>query len=299
MAKKALGRGLGALIGKKPAEKVGSPEPDAEAGERVAEIPVSQIEASPFQPRKEFREEQLEELAESIREKGLLQPLIVRKVESKFELIAGERRWRASQRVGLKVVPAIVRKATDQDVLEWAMIENLQRADLNPIEEAEGYSKLAADFGLTQEQIARRVGKNRASVANALRILNLPAAVKSHVSKGLLSAGHAKAVLSLSCAEEHKAAAEEIIRRGLSVREAEKLVSSMHKTRPAKSSGKSGKSKAAVGADWRDLELRLQQALGTRVRIVGNASKGQLEIQYLTDGDLERILDQLGISLDS
>ena len=220
MVKPALGKGLSALIN----PRVASPTPRAEDGERIQMVSIDQIIPSPWQPRTEFRDENIQELAESIREKGVIQPLIVRLAGEKFELVAGERRWRAAQRVGLTSAPVIVREASDQDVLELALIENLQREDLNAIEEARAFQRLATDFQLKQEDIAQKVGKSRAAVANSMRLLDLHPQVQTWVVQERLSVGHAKVLLSAKGQEEQLALAEETLRRGLTVRGAERLV---------------------------------------------------------------------------
>ena len=222
MSKVALGKGLGALI----QPRVAAPQP--EPGERVQKVAVSQIVPSPLQPRKAFRGEQLLELVESIREHGIIQPLIVRKRDNKYELIAGERRWRAAGQVGLKDAPVIVREAGDQEVLELAIIENIQREDLNPIEEAEAYHLLAKKFGLKQDEIARKVAKSRAAVANSMRLLELAPCVRDYLIQGLISVGHAKVLLGAKTHEEQTLLADAILkgRRKLTVREAEKALAS-------------------------------------------------------------------------
>jgi ParB family chromosome partitioning protein len=304
MVKSGLGKGLGALIG---GGRLASPQPDEAKGERVQEAPLGDIVPSPLQPRKEFAEEELAELADSIKARGILQPLIVRMVHGKHELIAGERRWRAAQRAGLATAPVIVRTAGDGEVLELALVENLQRANLNPIEEAEGYHRLMNQFGLTQELVADRVGKKRASVANAVRLLSLPEDVRGWVRAGRLSVGHAKVVLSLRQAEEQAHAATKIIKDNLTVRETERLVESMQHRLGRLPAARAGAGRgrraaqgrpAAAGADaaLRDLESRLQRSLGTRVRIVGDARTGHLEISYFNAGDLDRLLRQLGLN---
>jgi ParB family chromosome partitioning protein len=296
MSRNALGKGLGALIGstnKTPAAPIATPQPNVEIGEKVQEVAIGVVMPSPLQPRKTFNEEQLADLAASIKENGIIQPLIVRKAGDKLELIAGERRWRAAQRTGLAKVPVIVRQAEDLEVLELALVENLQRSDLNPIEEAEGYGNLAEKFSLTQEQVAQKVGKSRATVANALRLLGLQVDVKEMVRHGHLSAGHAKVILGLANGKQQDAAAREVVKRGLSVRETEKLIARFGK--PSRLGVSKGSGKTAT-SDWRDLEQRLQRVLGTKVRLVGTASKGHLEIDYYNESDLERILETLGVS---
>lgn len=291
MARNALGKGLGALIGGAPA--AASAAVPVAAGDRITSVPLDSIVPSPFQPRRVFEPGQLEELAASIRESGVLQPLIVRLVGGKHELIAGERRWRASRQAGLAEVPVIIRPAGDLEAMELALVENLQRADLNPVEEAEGYARLMETFQLTQEQVAQKVGKSRAAVANALRLRGLAPESRALLGAGKISAGHAKALLGLGSAVQQESAARLVVRDDLSVRATEKLVASLLNPRPAKA--KKGK---AGSADWRDLEQRLQRSLGTKVKLVGTASKGHIEVEYFTEADLDRLLGQLGVRLD-
>jgi ParB family chromosome partitioning protein len=266
MATKGLGRGLGALIG---GSALVSPQPIEEKGERIQSLPLARVVPSPYQPRKAFREEQLAELVDSIKERGIIQPLIVRQVGDKFELIAGERRWRAAQKVGLKEVPSIVRSASDREVLELALVENLQRADLSPIEEAEAYALLINQFKLTQEQVAQRVGKGRVAVANAVRLLSLADKIRGWVGSGQLSVGHAKVILGIASHEEQILVAERVLKDHLTVRQTEKLVESL---RP-KSSGKMRKAGPVpvTEAAWLDLEKRLQRAVGTKVHLHGSS----------------------------
>jgi ParB family chromosome partitioning protein len=287
----ALGKGLSALIG--VASGLATPEPLPERGESIRQMPRAQIVPSPLQPRKTFQPEELNELIDSIKERGVIQPLIVRQVNGKYELIAGERRWRAAGEAGLETLPVIVREASNREVLELALIENLQRADLSPIEEAEAYARLMKDFSQTQEQVARQVGKGRAAVANAVRLLTLPDDVRAWVAAGDLSVGHAKVLLGLDSAKEQTLVAERIRRENLSVRATERLVETMRAgSRPAKK--RTGIS--AGGSDapiFDDLEKRLQQHVGTRVRFVGKADTGKIEIHYFSPQDLERILQFL------
>jgi ParB family chromosome partitioning protein len=288
MAKAALGKGLSALIG--GASALAAPEPVVERGESIRQVARAQIVPSPLQPRKVFRPEELHELIDSIRERGVIQPLIVRLVNGKYELIAGERRWRAAGEAGVETLPVIVRQAADREVLELALIENLQRADLSPIEEAEAYARLLKDFSQTQEQVARQVGKGRVAVANAVRLLSLPEQVRAWVGTGDLSVGHAKVLLGLGSAAEQVRVAERVRRENLTVRATERLVETLHAgARPGK---KKTSVAAARGSDavFADLEKRLQQFIGTRVRFVGGAASGKLEIHYFSAQDLERIL---------
>ena len=291
MAKTPLGRGLGALLGtSKPS--LDSPEIRSDEGEKIQQLGIGEIRPSRFQPRRVFAEESLAELVDSIRAKGIFQPLIVRRAGTGtgYELIAGERRWRAAQKLSLVRVPAIVRQATDQQVLEFALIENLQRAGLDPVEEADGYATLIESFGLKQEEVAERVGKNRATVANALRLRSLPNEVRDLLRSKQLTVGHAKAILGLSEAAAQTAIGREVVKRGLSVRQAEALVRRQtNGTRGRK------KNRRANEADWRDLELKLQRATGTRARIVGLPEKGHIELPYTSAAELERLTAHLGV----
>jgi ParB family chromosome partitioning protein len=213
MAKKALGKGLGALIKGASSDSVPDAKVELLPGESVTKVPINNIVPSPLQPRKHFAEGSLDELKQSIAELGIIQPLIIRKVNGTIEIIAGERRWRASQMLGLETVPVIERPSTDQEVLEMALIENLQRQDLNAIEEAAGYVRLAKDFNLKQDQIAKRIGKSRASVANSMRLLDLQESIQRHVADGHLTVGHAKAILGVKDPTEQLAVADQILRR--------------------------------------------------------------------------------------
>src|SRR5277367_1101209 len=253
MAKPALGRGLGALLGGSsltqpaPAPAVQQPAipiPAPDNRERVLRVPLDKIRPSALQPRKQFSEESLRELADSIREQGIVQPLIVRERDGFFELIAGERRWRAAQLLNLPEVPIITREANDRSVLELALIENLQRENLNPLEEALGYAQLAEQFQLTQEEIATKVGKSRAAVANATRLLKLPASVQKFVREGRLSVGHAKVILGLTDEKNQSLAAERVIKDGLNVRQTEGLVAKLQSRGTRKTDD--GKLKAIV-----------------------------------------------------
>jgi ParB family chromosome partitioning protein len=290
MAKSAaLGKGLSALMG--TPKNLAAPEPSAEKGEVIRQVARSAIVPSPLQPRKNFKAEELTELVDSIKERGIIQPLIVRLVNGKYELIAGERRWRAAGEAGLDTLPVIVREASNRDVLELALIENLQRADLNPIEEAEAYARLMKEFSLTQEQVAQQVGKGRVVVANAVRLLVLPEQIRAWLGTGDLTVGHAKALLGLNTGEEQLLAAERVRKENLTVRATERLVETMLAgSRPARR-----RKSMPAGAEpiFADLEKRLQQHVGTRVRIVGKAEVGKIEIDYFTAADLNRILELL------
>ena len=297
MAKSPLGRGLGALLGSTKVTPpsslpISSPEVRVEEGERILQLSIGEVNPSPLQPRRVFAEENLTELVDSIRSRGIFQPLVVRRSPkgSGYELIAGERRWRAARKLNLAKVPAIVRVATDQQVLELALIENLQRAELDPVEEADGYATLIETFGLKQEEVAERVGRNRATVANALRLRSLPSEVRDLLRSKQISVGHAKAILGLSEPAAQSAISREVVKRGLSVRQAEALVR-------RQTSGTRGRKKGKISqlADWRDLELKLQRATGTRARIVGRAERGHIELPYTSPEELERLTSHLGV----
>src|SRR2546429_8724448 len=222
MAKMALGKGLSALIAAQSAPAPGMAAVDD--SEKIQRVSLYSITPSPLQPRKDFGADALSELVESIRQHGIIQPLIVRAIDGRHELIAGERRWRAAQEAGLNEVPVIIRSASDLEVLELSLIENLQRTDLNPIEEAQGYARLAGEFGMRQEDIALKVGRSRAAVANAIRLLDLHPQIQTWVAQDLLSVGHAKVLLGVKAAEEQVQLAETILRRNASVRQTERLV---------------------------------------------------------------------------
>ena len=307
MAKPALGRGLGALLGATTATRPPGTTPiialtetpaAADSRERVEHVPLQRIRPCPFQPRKDFSSEALRELADSIQAQGIVQPLIVRENNGHFELIAGERRWRAAQLVGLGEVPVIVRKADDRAVLELALIENLQRENLNPIEEAQGYSQLIGQFQLTQEEVAAKVGKSRALVANALRLLKLAPEIQGYLRDGRLSVGHAKVILGLAAERLQKSAADRILKENLSVRQTEALVTRLQ-TREAEGFSKPTlPAPAPRDAHVARLEDQLRERLGTKVQLRYHQGKGALEINFFSDDELERILQLLGINND-
>ncbi len=296
MAKQALGKGLGALIKKSvtPSATDGLIAP--EDFKRVRDVPLDQVVPSPLQPRTQFIESPLDDLMESIRQHGIIQPLIVRMVDGKFELIAGERRWRASKKLGLTTVPVIEREASDRDVLEMALIENLQREDLNPMEEAAGYVRLAEEFSLKQDEIAARVGKSRASIANAMRLLGLHLDVQMLVAQARLTVGHAKAVLAIKDHDTQLLVADRIIRGTLTVRATEKLVQSFLNDGPQES-GESKKAPAARELDIhvRAITNRLREHFATHVSIQHSSKKGKIEIEYYGDDDLQRLIELLGL----
>ena len=294
MAKVALGKGLGALIN----PRVASPTPSAEVGERVQQVSLEEIIPTPFQPRTEFRGERLQELIDSIRVHGIIQPLIVRRSGDKFELIAGERRWRAAKEVGLAEAPVIVRTASDQDVLELALIENLQREDLNPIEEALAFSRLAKEFGLKQEEIAQKVGKSRAAIANSMRLLELAAEVQSWLTQGRISVGHAKVLLSIKSHEEQTLIAEIVVKHNHTVRAAEKLVAKHFSDQGTQKATRGGGAPRSLSPALLHLQNRLQQHLATRVSLDHGEKRGQIEIEYYGTDDLHRILNLVGLAND-
>jgi ParB family chromosome partitioning protein len=259
------------------------------------EVAVHLVEPSPYQARREISPEQLSELAESIRSEGLLQPIVVRKHADKFQLIAGERRWRAFQMLKIKTIPARVVEASNASSAALGLIENLQREGLNPIEEAYGYASLIRDFDLTQEATSERVGKGRASVANSLRLLSLDAELQGYLSKNLLTVGHAKVLLGVEDAARRAVFARRIIEEGLSVRGTEKLVQS-HKAAPNAPASTSGRSTPPMElAAVASIEKKLTSHLGTRVAVKHTHKRGKIIIQYAGNEDLQRILEKLGV----
>ncbi len=296
MSKLALGKGLGALI----APRIAAPQPVVEAGESVQQIPLEAIVASPLQPRTEFRGEGLEELTESIREHGIIQPLIVRQRAGRYELIAGERRWRAAKALGLKNAPVIVREAGDQEVLEVALIENIQREDLNPVEEALAYERLARDFHLRQEDIARKVGKSRAAVANSIRLLDLAPQVREWLAAGELSVGHAKVLLGAKQPEEQVRLGEVVLKQGLTVRATERLLAS-HQAGGETAAGRAGarakgpKTPPAI----LKMQTQLSRHLAAPVVFHHGEKRGKIELEYHGAEDLQRLLRLLGLKTDS
>ena len=274
MVQRRLGRGLDYLLS-------GSEEVDAA---EVLELDVNRLRPNPFQPRREFPDEELEELAASIREHGVLQPVLVRAQGEDYELIAGERRLRACQRLGLPTVPAIVRVADDSQMLELALIENIQRENLDPIEEARAYASYVQRLDLTHEQVAQRLGKSRSSVANMIRLLDLPGDVQDSVSRGTLSMGHARALLALQDAERQRALAQRVEQEKLSVRDVERMV------REALSPKASSAAPREKSPHIADIERRLSERLGTRVTLRDRRGRGRIVIDYYTHEDLDRML---------
>ena len=280
--RKGLGKGLGALIGDY------NEQPDAPS-EGAVTLPLQKIEPNPLQPRKTFNQEELDSLADSIRMHGIIQPLTVRRLPSGFyQIIAGERRWRAARLAGLTDVPVVVIEADDKKAMELALIENLQRADLNPIEEAEGYQQLISQYGMTQEQAAERVGKSRPAVANALRLLSLGPEILKLVEAGTISAGHARALLVLKTDGERMAVAQKVQNLSLSVRQTEALCKKMAK--PPKEAPK----EVPVAVDYvAECEKELKRTLGRGVRIVDGKRKGHIELEYYGQDDLQRLYEVL------
>jgi ParB family chromosome partitioning protein len=272
------------------------------AGERVRDLPLDRIHPNPRQPRTEFDASSLAELADSIRAQGVLQPVLVRPAGDGFQLVAGERRYRASRSIGLSTIPAIVRSVSDEEMLELALIENLQREDLSPIEEALGYQRLIEELLYTHERLSERVGKNRSSITNSLRLLALPTNVQSMVSRGTLSAGHARALLSLGSNPEIEAAARYVVDMGLSVRKTEALVARKLRRKIATRRGRVVSGGAQVGVDavssayaeWTDA---LRRRFATQVRIIPepHGERGRVELEYYNETDLERLLELLGV----
>lgn len=286
MSKKGLGRGLGALI------------PEVEVSERdrdsILEIEIGQVKPNPGQPRKEFDQVRLEELAASIREHGIVQPIVVRPKGKQYEIVAGERRWRAARLAGLEKVPALVRDFSEAETMEIALIENLQREDLNPLEEAEAYRVLMETFQLTQEELALRLGKSRSQIANTLRLLQLGSVAREEVRAGRLSMGHAKVLLGVGDSDQQALLASRVVSEGLSVREVEGL------TRGSTPKRKSEReSTNALSPDLREVESRLREWLGTPVKLNINGDKGRLEITFFGEDGLGRILDVLGVGIES
>lgn len=270
MTKRGLGRGLGALL-----------SPSVGEEERFQELPIDSILPNPNQPRKSFDSSNLQELAASMKQSGVLQPIVVRPHGDGYQLIIGERRWRAAQLAGLRAIPAVIREATDAECLELALIENLLREDLNPMEEAEAYERLLAEFEWTQEELAQRVGKDRSSIANSLRLLKLPVTIQDDLRAGRLTMGHARALLSLTSPADQLKLREQILAHSWSVRTTEEGVQRKRTLRGAR----------RRSAELTALEEALREALATRVRIVGNERRGRIELAYASREELERLVE--------
>lgn len=283
MSRKALGKGLDALI----------PDlrPETMSGQGgITEVALDEIVANPYQPRTRINEASLEDLRQSISEKGVLQPVILRRKAGRYELVAGERRMRAARLANLRTIPAVVRQVSDSEALEIALVENLQREDLSPLDEARGYRELVKRFKLTQEQLAKKLGRDRSTIANALRLLNLPEEVKRGVEEGKITAGHARALLGLEDEKQIIGVYRTVLHRGLSVRQVETIVRQRLKPRAARK----------VHAERSDpeiakIERRLMHKLGTRVRIIGQGGHGRIEIEFYSNDDLTRIIEAMAI----
>ena len=273
MMKKGLGKGLGALIA--------SETNDDNTG--VIEVKINEIEPNSDQPRKYFDDDKLSQLSESIKQHGVIQPIIVKKDNNMYTIIAGERRWRAAKLAGLTKVPVLIKEYTDKQVMEIALIENLQREDLNPIEEADAYQRLMEEYNLTQEQIADTLGKSRPAIANTLRLLSLPNSIKNYVVSGDLSSGHARCLIVLSEEIKQQVAARYIIDNKLSVRETEKYVKKIQQDTPKKID--------KINPDIVDIENRLKNILGTKVKLLAKNNKGKITIEYFSNDELDRIID--------
>jgi ParB family chromosome partitioning protein len=275
---RGLGKGLGALITSNLIED----------GEQVSDVSVSEIRPNPYQPRKEFDPAAIEELSHSIKEHGIIQPLIVRKSIKGYELVAGERRLRAAKHAGLKKVPVVVKEYTDQQLMEIALIENLQREDLNPLEEAEAYEKLIAHYSYTQEALAQKIGKSRPHVANMLRLLQLPEKIRQLVASAALSMGHARALLPVEKEAVQLQLAQDVVKRGLSVRQLEELVKQLNVSRETKK-----KKVVKKEPQLMEMEERLRTRFGTSVKIKKGSKRGKIEIDFYSNEDLQRIMEIL------
>ena len=287
MNRKALGKGINALI---PDFEMGVPESHENESAKTTELLIDEISPNRFQPRKYFDDEKLEELVTSIRENGVLQPVLVQKSDTGYELVVGERRWRASKKAGLKKIPVVIREVTDAQALELAIIENIHRQDLNPIEEAEAYARLADEFALTQEMIAEKVGKSRTAVTNTLRLLKLSRNIKEDLISGKLSMGHARALLGLDNAGQMEALRKEIFKQDLTVRQTESRVSRLKQPVPTKPVSLVSKKNIFI----KDLAKEFERRLGTKVDIKPTKKGGKLVVTYYSDDDLDRIKSLIG-----
>lgn len=306
MAKKGLGKGLGAIFGedvvkenKEETEKKAKAKAEAKAAEemdekgRILMLKLDLVQPNKEQPRKTFDEEKINELAESIKNYGVLQPLLVQKNDSFYEIIAGERRWRAAKAAGLKEVPAVLKEYSKQEAMEISLIENVQRADLNPIEEALGYKQLIDEFGLTQEEIAVRVSKSRTVITNTMRLLKLDEQIQNMLVQGVITSGHARALLSLEDTQMQLKAAKEILDKKLSVRETERLVKRLQKEASGEKKEEKKKDET-LALIYQDLEDRMKSVMGTKVSIHNkDKNKGRIEIEYYSEAELERIVEMI------
>jgi len=300
-----LGRGLGALIPTSGPEVSAAPETSVLPGDaglapvpgvRLIEVPVAGIVPNPRQPRREFAEEALDELKNSIQEVGLLQPIVVRQLAvDKYELVMGERRWRAAQAAGRETIPAIVRDTRDDEMLRDALLENIHRVDLNPLEEAAAYQQLLEEFGATHEELGRRIGRSRPQISNTIRLLNLPAAVQRRVAAGVLSAGHARALLGLEDPDSQEALAHRVVAEGLSVRATEEAVTLALSAGPGDQPAPAKRRPRPHSPALAELADRLSDRFDTRVKVDLGRSKGKITIEFATVDDLERIVDLIGV----
>ena len=289
--RRALGKGLDSLLPRVPPAAAATASADAEGG-KPREIPLDQIDRNPFQTRSQMNEEQLGELAASISANGVVQPILVRPLANgRFQLIAGERRWRASELAKKTTIPAILRQVSDEQAMEITIVENLQRADLNAMEQARAFERLSREFHMTQEQMAVRTGKDRATVANFLRLLKLPASVQARVESGELSFGHARTLLAFEHAEEIEKAAQRIVGLSLSVRQTETYVQGL--LHPERSAKKAPKPETPLDPNVREVQDRLQRALGLKVSIEDHKGRGKVIIEYAKLEDFDTLLEQL------
>jgi ParB family transcriptional regulator, chromosome partitioning protein len=289
--RRALGKGLDSLLPRAHTPAPVAPSTDADGG-RPREIPLDQIEPNPFQTRSQINQEQLSELAASISANGVVQPILVRPlVNGRYQLIAGERRWRASEKAGKTTIPAILRQVSDEQAMEITIVENLQRADLNPMEQARAFERLSREFHMTQEQMATRTGKDRATVANFLRLLRLPQGVQSRVESGELTFGHARALLAFEHAEEMEKAAQRVSSLSLSVRQTENYVQGL--IHPERKSQKEPKAEPLLDPNVREVQEQLQRALGLKVHIEDRNGRGRVIIEYAKLDDFDTLLEQL------
>lgn len=294
MAARGLGKGLDSLIpnamGEAKAKKETGREVKAEGGEKGTIVKITMVEPNRKQPRKNFDEDALQELSDSIKQFGMIQPILVQDRKDHYEIIAGERRWRAAKLAGLKEVPVIIRNYTEQEIMEISLIENIQREDLNPIEEALAYKRLLEEFHLKQDEVAERVSKSRAAVTNSIRLLKLGDEVQQMVIDDMISTGHARALLAVEDREEQYTLAQKIFDEKLSVRDVEKLVKNLHK--PAKPKKQDDKSMQAI---YQDIEEKLKQKLSTKVTVTPRGEgAGKIEIEFYNHEDLDRLLDMIG-----
>lgn len=281
MQKKGLGRGLNSLFDETPTE---------EENDNVVSIKINNIEPNKNQPRKQFDKEKLDALTDSIKEHGLIQPIIVVKNNDMYKIVAGERRWRAAKKAGLTEIPVVIRNYTDSEIAQIALIENLQREDLNPIEEAIGYQSLINDFNMTQEAVSSRIGKSRSAIANSIRLLSLDQPIQSKLISGEISSGHARALLSIENSEIRMTVLENIISKGLNVRQTEALAKQLQNVKPEK---KKSELNEQVRAQLDEIENGLSSRFGTKVKLIHNNKRGKIEIEYFGNDDLERILSML------